>query len=149
MSPEELAEALTSHPEATSPVLFRGELTVTVKREDLVDLAATLRDEPALAFAYLSDLTGVEYPDRFEVVYHLYSITHYHRLRLKVILERDDTVVPSVTAIWPTADWHEREAYDLLGITFTGHPNLTRIFMPDGFEGHPLRKDYPLKGKPR
>jgi NADH-quinone oxidoreductase subunit C len=128
-------------------VRFRGELTVTVKGEDLLSLAAYLKDEPALAFDFLSDLTGVEYEDRFEVVYHLYSIPHSHRLRVKVPLKRDNPTVPSVISVWPTADWHEREAYDLLGITFSGHPNLVRILMPDDFEGHPLRKDYPLKGR--
>jgi NADH-quinone oxidoreductase subunit C len=147
VSPEELEKTLTSHPAVASPVHFRGELTVTVKGEDLVSLAAHLKDEPALAFDFLSDLTGVEYADRFEVVYHLYSIPHSHRLRVKVRLERDNPTAPSVTSVWPTADWHEREAYDLLGITFSGHPNLVRILMPDDFEGHPLRKDYPLKGR--
>ena len=100
--------------------------------------------DPAFALDYLSFVTGVDYPEqkRIEVVYHLFSSQHRHELLLKVRVPRDDPRVESVTSIWRGADWHEREAYDLLGIVFAGHPNLRRIMMTDDWVGHPLRKDY-------
>jgi NADH-quinone oxidoreductase subunit C len=98
----------------------------------------------------LADLCGCdrgpEEDPRFEVNYHLFSTTHYHRLRLKVLLSEDDPNVETVTDLWKTADWHERETYDLLGIVFKGHPDLRRILLPSDFDGHALRKDYPLRG---
>src|SRR5438876_994869 len=104
----------------------------------------------ACEMKYLSNLCGAHYPDRdepFEVVYHLYSITKEHRLSLKVRTTEEESV-PSVAGVWRTANWHEREAYDMYGIIFEGHPDLTRILLPDDWVGHPLRKDYPLEGKP-
>ncbi|UCF79848.1 MAG: NADH-quinone oxidoreductase subunit C [Candidatus Eiseniibacteriota bacterium] len=124
-----------------------GEVTVVLAREALVDAAKLLRDDPELGFDFLSDLCGVDWPgrrDRFEVVYHLYSIKHTARLRLKVRLTEDDTSLPSVSGIWPTANWHEREAFDMYGIVFLGHPDLRRILNPDDFEGFPFRKDFPI-----
>ena len=125
-----------------------GEVTVTVPRESIVDVCRFLRDEHG--FDLLADLCGCdrgpEEDPRFEVNYHLFSTTHYSRLRLKVLLSEDAANVTTVTQIWKTADWHERETYDLVGITFDGHPDLRRILLPSDFDGHALRKDYPLRG---
>jgi NADH-quinone oxidoreductase subunit C len=101
-----------------------------------------LRDDPALRFEMLLLVSGVDWRDRFEVVYHLTSLTHGHRIALKATLPHDDPHMASAAAIYPTANWHERETYDLMGIVFDGHPDLRRIFLPDDWEGHPLRKDY-------
>lgn len=101
-----------------------------------------LRDDPALRFEMLQLVTGVDWRDRFEVVYHLTSLTHGHRIALKAVLPHDNPHIASVAGIFPTANWHERETYDLMGIVFDGHPDPRRIFMPDDWEGHPLRKDY-------
>jgi NADH-quinone oxidoreductase subunit C len=129
--------------------LFRGEITIRVKKEDLLEIGHFLKEEKDLLFNFLSLLCGVDYfprKPRFEVVYHLYSFRYNQRLRLKVPVDGEPPVVPSVTSIWPGANWHERETYDLLGIQFQGHPDLRRILLPDDWEGHPLRKDYPLRG---
>jgi len=128
---------------------FRGETTVVVPAGRLVRAAEYLATEPSLKFSFLSDITTVDrFPiePRFEVNYHLLSIDFAQRLRLQVRLPGADPVAPSVTPVWPTANWHERENFDLFGIRFTGHPDLTRILMPDEWEGHPLRKDYPVEG---
>jgi NADH-quinone oxidoreductase subunit C len=133
----------------TEVIEFRGETTVVVLREHLVRAASYLASEPSLHFSFLSDITTVDrYPlePRFEVNYHLLSLDRNERLRLKVPLGGDDPVVHSVTEIWPTANWHERENYDLMGIRFEGHPELSRILMPDDWEGYPQRKDYPVEG---
>lgn len=125
-----------------------GEVTVTVPRESIVDVCRFFRDEHD--FDLLADLCGCdrgpEEDPRFEVNYHLFSTTHYSRLRLKVLLSEDAANVTTVTQIWKTADWHERETYDLVGIKFDGHPDLRRILLPSDFDGHALRKDYPLRG---
>jgi len=131
-------------------VCFRDEHTIRVKREHLLEVSRFLKEDPASTFNFLSDLCGVDYmgrEPRFEVVYHLYSMEHKHRLRMKVSLSESDLSIPSVTSIWRTANWHERECFDLLGITFSDHPDLTRILTPDGFKEHPLRKDFPLRGR--
>ena len=131
-------------------VCFRDEHTIRVKREHLLEVARFLKEDAAGTFNFLSDLCGVDYMGRalrFEVVYHLYSMEHKHRLRMKVSLSESDLSIPSVTSIWKTANWHERECYDLLGITFSDHPDLRRILTPDGFKDHPLRKDFPLRGR--
>lgn len=128
---------------------FRGELTVVVPREHLRRTAEFVHGDPALRFTYLSDVTGVDcYPaePRFEMNYHLVSLDHRQALRLKVRAPGSDPVVESVTAVWPTANWHEREIFDLFGVRFDGHPDLRRILMPEDWEGHPLRKDYPVEG---
>lgn len=115
---------------------------IVVKGENLVELAQHLRDEEE--HDYCSSITGVDYPDRFEVVYHLYSTSKEGGpVILKVHAQRENPEVPSVVGVWPAADWQEREAWDLMGIRFSGHPSLTRILMWEGFEGHPLRKDFP------
>ena len=128
---------------------FRGETTIVVPREHIRRACEFLVAEPSLQFTYLSDITTVDrFPlePRFEVNYHLLSIEHKMRLRLKVRLAGSDPAVLSVTPVWPTANWHERENFDLFGIRFEGHPDLTRILMPDDWEGYPLRKDYPVEG---
>jgi NADH-quinone oxidoreductase subunit C len=136
--------------EAVSEVIeFRGETTVVVPRTHLQRASSYLASEPFLHFAFLSDITTVDrFPiePRFEVNYHLLSIERSDRLRLKVRLAGNDPTLPSVTSVWPTANWHERENYDLFGIRFEGHPDLRRILMPDDWDGHPLRKDYPVEG---
>lgn len=127
-----------------------GEITVIVPREKIVDICSYLKTAPELEFNFLSDICGAdrgpEEEPRFEVNYHLFSIKHHHRLRLKVLLNDDDTHVQSVTGIWRTANWHERETFDLFGVLFDGHPDLRRILLPDDWEGHALRKDFPLRG---
>jgi NADH-quinone oxidoreductase subunit C len=130
----------------------RGDATIVVAREAVIDLLRTARDEPAMSFEVLMDLTAVDYlkypgredGPRFEVVYHLYSITHNHRVRVKVRVEEDDAVVPSAVPLWPIADWFEREVWDMFGIRFDGHPDLRRLLLYEEFVGHPLRKDYPI-----
>jgi NADH-quinone oxidoreductase subunit C len=127
----------------------RGETTVVIGRDALLKVAGYLATEPSLNFSFLSDIATVDrFPmePRFEVNYQLLSMDLPARLRLKVKLSGSDPVIPSVFGIWPTADWHERENFDLFGIRFEGHPNLRRIVMPDEWEGHPLRKDYPTEG---
>jgi NADH-quinone oxidoreductase subunit C len=130
---------------------FRGETTITVKPGRIVDICRLLRDAPETSFRYLSMIAGMDYSPaspRFGVVYNLYSHNNKNRVTLKTYLEDDVApAVDSVVSVWSTANWHEREAYDLLGIRFKGHPDLRRILMPTDWVGHPLRKDYPLRGK--
>jgi len=131
---------------------FRDETWIVVSRERLLDVCKFLKEDPELAFDFLSFVCGVDYypsQPRFEVVYQLYSTKHHHRFRVKTKVPEDDPKVPSVVSIWPTADWHERETYDLFGIEFQGHPDLRRILLPADWVGHPLRKDYPLRGPER
>jgi NADH-quinone oxidoreductase subunit C len=133
-------------------VVDRGQVTFFVRRQDLVDVVQQLRDEPALRFEFCSGVSGVHYPQdsgrELHAVYHLLSMTHNRRIRLEVTAPDDDPHIPSVVAVYPTNDWHERETYDFFGIVFDGHPALTRIEMPDDWPGHPQRKDYPLGGIP-
>lgn len=128
---------------------FRGETTVRVHPDDLLTVCQFLRDHSELAFTFLTDLCGVDYlpqSPRFAVVYLLYNLPRSEHLRLEVRVDGDPPQVPSVTALWPTANWHEREVHDLFGIDFPGHPNLERILLPDDFVGFPLRKDFPVFG---
>jgi NADH-quinone oxidoreductase subunit C len=147
-----LAEAYPSFGDAvTTVVVDRGEITFHVRREHLVGLCRTLRDDPALRFELCSSVSAVDYlgsPNRLHSVYQLTSMTYRRRIRLEVSVPAEDPHVPSVTAVYPTADWQEREAYDMFGIVYDGHPALTRIFMPDDWDGFPQRKDYPLGGVP-
>ncbi|WP_409426772.1 NADH-quinone oxidoreductase subunit C [Mycobacterium sp. SMC-11] len=133
-------------------VVYRDELTLYVPRAQLPAVAQLLRDEPALRFELSLGVSGVHYPgdaDReLHAVYPLRSITHNRRVRLEVAAPDADPHIPSLFAIYPTTDWHERETYDFFGIIFDGHPSLTRIEMPDDWHGHPQRKDYPLGGIP-
>ena len=128
---------------------FRGETTVVVPGSHLLRAAEFLASEPSLRFTFLADLTAVDrFPlePRFELNYQLLSIEKALRLRLRVRLSGADPSVQTVTSVWPTANWHEREVFDLFGIAFHGHPDLRRILMPEEWEGHPLRKDYPVEG---
>jgi NADH-quinone oxidoreductase subunit C len=153
---DEVADALeAAYPDfgdaVTKIVIDRGEITFHVRREHLVGMARTLRDDPALRFELLSSLNGVDYigtHNRLHAVYHLTSMTFRRRIRLEVSVSLEDNHIPSVTGVYPTADWQERETWDLFGIIFDGHPGLTRIMMPDDWVGHPQRKDYPLGGIP-
>ena len=125
-----------------------GDWTVIVPTGQLLDVVRFLRDDPAAAFDYCSDITASDWPpreQRFDVIYCLYSTRLHHRLRVKVRAGEEDPV-PSVTEIWPAANWLEREVYDQFGVNFVNHPDLRRILMPDEWQGHPQRKDYPLEG---
>ena len=125
-----------------------GELTVFVEPGNLIEVATFLRDDPRCQFISIIDISGADYPSRvkrFDVVYHLLSPKQNIRIRLKVQAD-EETLVPSLTAVYPGADWYERETYDLYGVLFAGHPDLRRILTDYGFEGHPLRKDFPLTG---
>ncbi|MBA2378027.1 MAG: NADH-quinone oxidoreductase subunit C [Blastocatellia bacterium] len=125
-----------------------GEVTVTVPGEAIESVCHYLRDDAG--FDMLADLCGCdrgpEDDPRFEVNYHLFSTIHYDRLRLKVLLSEDAAKVPTVTGVWKTADWHERETFDLFGVVFDNHPDLRRILLPSDFDGYALRKDFPLRG---
>ncbi len=125
---------------------YRGDCTAQVEREGILEVCRIVREDAELAFDLLLDVTAVDYlgsTPRFEVVYHLYSVTRNHRLRLKVRVPEDDARIASVTSIWCGANWLERETYDMYGIQFEGHPDLRRIYLYEEFQGHPLRKDYP------
>ena len=125
-----------------------GEITLTVKRDEIVNVLKVLRDIPGLEYQQLMEMAGVDYPDRperFEVVYQLLSLTKNRRLRVKVSTD-EATPVPTVTTLWPVAGWLEREVYDMYGVTFAGNPDLRRILTDYGFEGFPQRKDFPLTG---
>lgn len=127
----------------------RDEMTIWVGRSNIREACALLRDNPECAFNFLSDITCLDwYPaePRFEVVYHLLSIPKKERVRLKVKLESGSPVAESVTSVWAGANFFEREVFDLFGIRFTGHPYLRRLLMPEDWQGHPLRKDYPVEG---
>lgn len=141
----------TSFPEAIiDSKIFRNELTLAVKREYITEIAKFLKENKELNFNFLSDLCGVDRVEThgvFEVVYHLYSISQNHRVRLKVSIPSSNPTILTVTGVWSTANWHERETYDMFGITFDGHPDLRKILTPDDFQGHPLRKDYPVDGR--
>ena len=130
----------------------RQELTLHIKREKLFDVAKTLRDTETLRFEVCLGVSGVHYPEdknrELHAVYQLLSMTHNRRLRLEVSAPDSDPHIPSLVEVWAGTNWHEREAYDMFGIIFDGHPALTRILMPDDWPGHPQRKDYPLGGIP-
>ena len=127
---------------------FRGDQTVTVKKTCGNEFFKFLRDDPELAFNFLMDITAVDYfskkDERFEVVYHFYSLHHNHRLRVKIPVSLEDCIADSITPLWKTANWYEREIWDMYGIKFRNHPNLRRILLYEEFKGHPLRKDYPI-----
>ena len=129
-----------------------GDATLVVERAALVDVLRVCRDEAGLDFDVLMDLTAVDYSHyrgredgpRFEVVYHLYSLLHNHRVRVKVRVDEDDAEVPTAIELWPIANWFEREVWDMFGVRFAGHPDLRRLLLYEEFVGHPLRKDYPI-----
>lgn len=130
-----------------------GDETIIIEPASLREICEFLREDDKMDFDFLTDITGVDYlkrKPRFEVVYHLYSMTKKHRLRIRVVVEEGNETVPSIVDIWRAANWAEREVFDMYGITFEGHPNLRRILMYDEFEGYPLRKDYPVqRSQPR
>ena len=149
MTVADLAAAVaTRYPDV---VVARKEATVVVGRDELLGALAWLRDEPRLRLDALSSVTATHWPDRdpaFWVVYELRSTALVQRLRVKVAVREDDQHVPTVTGLFPTANWHERETFDLYGLVFDGHPDLTRIVLPADWDGYPLRKDEPLGGVP-
>jgi len=154
---DEVADAIERHlpdPAAAieSVVVDRGELTYHVRREHLVGFMRTLRDEPSLRFEMCLGVSGAHFPEEtgreLHAVYPLLSYTHNRRVRVEVAVPHADPHIPSIVAVHPSNDWHERETWDFFGIVFDGHPALTRILMPDDWPGHPQRKDYPLGGIP-
>jgi NADH-quinone oxidoreductase subunit C len=153
---DDVVDALfEAYPQAADAVLKvvvdRGELTLHIAREHLLGVAGTMRDDPNLRFELLSSLNGVDYLGahlRLHSVAELTSMTYRRRVRLEVSVSVEDPHVPSLTGLYPGADWQERETFDLFGIVYDGHPSLTRIMMPDDWDGHPQRKDYPLGGIP-
>ena len=137
---------------AIQSIRRHGQESITVNRQSILAATTALRDDPELKYIRLSDVSAIDNLERrttprFEVVYHLYSYLRSDWVRLRVPLEERDEVAPSIVSEWPAANWFEREVYDMFGIQFAGHPELTRILMPDDWEGYPLRKDYPMYGE--
>jgi NADH-quinone oxidoreductase subunit C len=152
LNPKDIAEKIKEKfPDQVIEVAeFRDQVSVIVKRDQIIPILKYLHDDPILSFDHLQDLTAVDYLKkkdvRFEVVYNLYSIRYRHHIRIRAQVTENDPKIKSAVPIWAGADWHERECFDMFGIVFTGHPDLRRILLPEDWEGHPLRKDYPLKG---
>ena len=155
MDPEQIAKVIEEKfpGQVLGTVTHAGQVGVKLSRDRIRDICLFLRDEPSVKMDHLADLTAVDYSTypgdpgpRFEVVYNLISTVHRHRIRLKVRLTEEDPAIDTVSSVWNTANWHERETYDLMGIRFNGHPDLRRILLPEDWEGYPLRKEYPLKG---
>jgi NADH-quinone oxidoreductase subunit C len=147
---QELAALIAlKQPDAVqSSAIAQGELTLAVNLANLVDLVECLRDDPACRFTSLVDITAIDHPERparFDMVYHFLSMYRNHRIRLKVQI-REEEMVPSISGIYPAANWFEREVFDMFGILFSGHPDLRRILTDYGFRGYPLRKDFPTTG---
>jgi NADH-quinone oxidoreductase subunit C len=146
-SADELAEALRTHfPDVH---VARGEITVLVQPDQLLASLEYLKSQADLGFDFLSDVSATDWPEsapRFWLAYHLYSVPHRHRVRVKVGLPEDQPRIATSTGLYPTADWLEREVFDFFGVVFDGHPDLRRIIMPDDWDGYPLRKDYSLGG---
>ncbi len=155
MDPEQIVKLIEEQfpGEVQGTQSHAGQVGVLLRKDRLKEVCLFLRDDPAIRMDHLADLTAVDYSaypgdtgPRFEVVYNLISTLHRHRIRLKVRVPEEDPRVESVSSVWHTADWHERETYDLMGVRFDGHPDLRRILLSEDWEGHPLRKEYPLKG---
>jgi len=152
MPPTEIAEKIKQEfPDQVIEVAeFRDQVSVILKKDRIFNVCKYLHDDSMLSLDHLKDLCGVDYLNkkdvRFEVVYTLYSIRHHHMIRLRAEVPENDLMIQSVTPIWAGANWHERECFDMFGITFKGHPDMRRILLPEDWEGYPLRKDYPLKG---
>ncbi|MEW6743165.1 MAG: NADH-quinone oxidoreductase subunit C [Planctomycetota bacterium] len=148
-SPDRLATVSAEMGASAESATQDGLPVYRIERERLPELLRKLRDDPELRFAMLTDICSVDdlgQEPRFTVVYHLLSLEQRRRVRIKTQVTSEDAALPTVTPIYPTADWHEREVYDLMGIRFAGHPHLKRILMPEEYRGHPLRKDHPLEG---
>ncbi len=140
--------------DVVSSRLFRGEKTITVKKQNIVAICTLLRDNAETNYNYLSDMTCIDRLEfmaddepRFEVLYNLYSMRTFQRLRIKAQVDEDDSVIDTVESVWPCANWLEREIYDMFGLSFNNHSDQRRILMPDDWVGHPLRKDFPLGGE--
>lgn len=153
--PTDPVEALkTALPSAVLRVkTFRDETTIIVEAADIVAVTNYLKVTPGLVYNFLSDISAVDYypdpptderPERFAICYHLYSMLYNRRIRIKVFVPEDDPVVPTIVGVWPGANWPEREIYDMMGIRFHGHPDMRRLLMPEDWDGHPHRRDYPL-----
>ena len=130
---------------------FRDELTLSLPKQNIVEVCKYLKTEPELEYLLCEDITAIDWArrkDRFTVVYHIYSFKNNLRLRLKTSVDVSDCKIDSVTSVWEAANWHERETFDMYGIEFTAHPDLRRMYMPEDFEYFPLRKDFPLMGIP-
>ncbi len=127
-----------------------GELTLSIKKEEIVSLCRFLHDDPEMSFDHITDICSLDFPEdeeRFEMVYMFYSIPKKHRIRIKARISEEDCTIDSISSIWKGANFMEREVYDMMGIRFNHHPDLRRIMMPEDFEGYPLRKDFPTEGK--
>jgi NADH-quinone oxidoreductase subunit C len=130
---------------------YRGDLSVKFSKEHVVDICRFLKEEPELEFRLCEDVTAIDWAtrkNRYTVVYHIFSMKHNFRLRLKADIDASDCAIDTVSSVWKTANWHERETYDMFGIKFNNHPDLRRMYMPEDFEYYPLRKDFPLMGIP-
>jgi NADH/F420H2 dehydrogenase subunit C len=144
-----IVAAMTALGAEPLPTAQDGVPAFRVERADWLDVAHGMKSDPALSFEMLLDVAGLDFPrrlPRFDVVYHFWSLTHNKVVRVKVGVAEEDPVCPSLVALWSTADWHERETWDMFGVRFAGHPDLKRILMPDDYPWHPLRKDFPLEG---
>ncbi len=147
--PNPLVDAMTALGAEPLPTAQDGLLAFRVERDAWPSVALAMKSDPQLSFEMLIDIAGLDFPrrqPRFEVVYHLWSLTYNRVVRVKVGVPEEDPTITSVVDLWATADWHERETFDLLGVKFAGHPDLRRILMPDDYPWHPLRKDFPLEG---
>lgn len=130
---------------------YKGELTIKVPRQNVVEICHFLKDDPELSFILCEDITAVDWAkrtNRFTVVYHIFSISNKFRLCIKADVDESELNIDTVSSVWKTANWHERETYDMYGIKFNNHPDLRRMYLPEEFEYHPLRKDFPLMGIP-
>jgi len=153
MEPLEIAGKIRDRfpEEVLDTVEFRGQVGVILRKDRIADICRYLHDDSDILMDHLADLCGADYPDRehrFEIVYNLYSLTHRHRIRLRAKVPSTSPTIASVVSIWSGANWHEREAFDMFGVVFEGHPDLRRILMPEDWEGNPLRKDYPVDPPP-
>ncbi len=133
------------------PVEYRGELTIIIDKQNVVEICKFLKTDPQLEFLLCDDVTAIDWArrkNRFTVVYHIFSLKNKFRLRIKADVDESDLKIDSIASVWKTADWHERETFDMYGIIFNNHPDLRRMYMPEDFEYFPLRKDFPLMGIP-
>ncbi len=144
-----LAQLRTAFPEVELRPVDPGVPAVVVPADHLVEICRYLKSTPGLEFDYPASLTAIDYLDRIDVVYQLRSLKHKRDFTVRIEVDREESVAPSVTSVWRGADFQEREIYDLMGVRFTGHPNLKRILLYDEFDGHPLRKDWRLPAEPR